>query len=99
MEGESVQVPRSPRSPDEAIPLARGQPGVSSPVCEVLLRPGVVLVPDASAFGVVTTATSLHEAAADQDLHGGTDVGQGAVDADRVAGDAEPAHVVEGHRA
>src|SRR3954453_21977858 len=41
---------------------------------------------------------ALYEAATDQDLHGRRDIGQGAVNADLVAGDAEPAQVVEGHR-
>src|SRR5581483_12373859 len=39
------------------------------------------------------------EGAADQDLLGAGDVGQGAVHADLVAGDAEAAHVVASHGA
>src|SRR5262249_39888426 len=39
------------------------------------------------------------EGPADQDLLAGADVGQRAVDADLVAGDAEAAHVVVGHGA
>src|SRR5262249_57895461 len=44
-------------------------------------------------------ATLVQEGPADQDLLAGADVGQRAVDADLVAGDAEAAHVVVGHGA
>src|SRR4051812_4384352 len=42
MEGQPVQLPRLPRAPDEAVPLARCQPGVRSRFGEVLLGAGVV---------------------------------------------------------
>ena len=42
VEGQSVQVPRSPRSADDAGPLVGCQPGMSGRVGEVLLGPRVV---------------------------------------------------------
>jgi hypothetical protein len=39
---QSVQVPRPPRTPDLAGPLACGQPGMSSRLGKVFLGPGIV---------------------------------------------------------